>query len=112
MGVIRCTVSLFTEQIRVSHTLEGGNEAIFNNTVVNIFRDLSVDYVFEAPPMDVSDGDSLSVDCTGVQGHHQVIWFTDNEAVGNDAGEVNSELMSNSQQVLSNYSSRWDNSID
>lgn len=99
------------ERIRLSH--EFRSRVIFNNTVVNIFsvqeafkREADTDYAYEAPPLSGNEGEFLTVLCSGVQGDHQVIWTTDNQVVGNENGVVNCDPRPNTQQILSNYSSR------
>lgn len=108
---INGVILYFLERIRISHGF--GSQVIFNNTVINTFRILafkreaSTDFVYEAPAQVENDGESLSVTCTGVQGDHQVIWTTDNVAVGGEDGVVNCDPRPNTQRVLSNYSSRY-----
>lgn len=95
-------------------THDHDSRAIFNNTVINSFRVLadfkreaSTDFVYEAPASSLNDGTFLLVECSGVQGDHQVIWTTDNQAVGNEDGVVNCDPRPNTQQIISNYSSRY-----
>lgn len=96
------------ERIRISSGYR--NQLLFNNTIINTFsilsrkkREASTDY--EAPPQ--SD-EFLLLECSGVQGDHQVVWTTDNEVVGDENGTVNCDISRpNMQQILSNYSSRY-----
>lgn len=110
---MECMHAVFcAERIRVSHQLQFGR-VVFNNTVINTFslpeafkREADTDFVYEAPPLTDNEGELLEVLCSGVQGDHQVIWTTDNQDVGNEDGVVNCDPRPNTQQILSNYSSR------
>lgn len=101
---------IVTERIIISHYANG--QSIFNNTVINRFMaSQDEDFVFEspvheAPEMSNNDVRFLSVLCSGVQGDHNVVWKTDNELIGLPDGTVNFDNQSNTQQLLSNYSSR------
>lgn len=84
---------------------------ILNNTLINRFmilsfkREANIDAMYEAP-ISGGNGEFLSVVCSGVQRDHEVQWRTDNVIVGNAGGVVNCDPRPNSQQILSNYSSR------
>lgn len=105
-----CTCCCFAERLSVSH--DSTSQSIFNNTVINRFmtlaskREANEDYVYEAPELFSNDGQHLTVICSGVQGDHDVRWLTDNERVGDSDSVVNCDGRPNSQQLLSNYSSR------
>ena len=88
-----------------------GGRTILNNTVINRFMMLSrrsadSSSAYEAPLDFNRDEGFLSVDCSGVQGDHMVLWITDNEIVSDPNGVVNCDPRPNRQMVLSNYSSR------
>ena len=85
---------------------------VFNNTVINRFtfpsfdkREADPDVAYEAPLEFNSDGSAI-LECTGVQGDHEVIWSTDNTVVGNFDSVVNCDTdRPNHQELDSNYSS-------
>lgn len=50
----------------------------------------------------------LELDCFGVQGDHQPVWFTDASSLMDYRGAVIQDQLSlNSQQITSNYSTRY-----
>ncbi len=84
---------------------------MLNNTVINRFaRQLSkreVDSEDYLAPLGETIG-RLSLDCTGVQGSHRVMWTTDNDIIGNSDGLVNcDDERRNRQDISSNYSSQY-----
>lgn len=107
------SLHILTERIRVVETGQG--QTIFNNTVINSFmlpsffdkREADNNAEYETPEEGESD-QFLEVECSGVQGDHEVIWSTDNTVVGNPDGVVNCDSRQNSQMVLTNYTSRLD----
>ena len=99
------------EEVKVIHQYE--NRIILNNTVINSFirnleskRAASTDYTYESPELPDRNTGFIEAYCSGVQGSHEVIWITDNQDIGNSDGVVNCDPRPNSQEVLSNYSSR------
>lgn len=92
-----------------------GGTALLNNTVINRFmtpsfkRSADADSPpYEAPVELRNSGEFLSLDCSGVQGDHEVVWETDNLVVGDRNGTVNCDanIRPNSQLIMTNYSSR------
>ena len=84
---------------------------IRNNTVVNRFTTsegaVGSGIVGEsAPDLDLVSVGSLFVDCIAAQGDHQPVWTSDNLAISDSTGLVDSDMAVNGQMVTSNYTTR------
>ncbi len=85
-----------------------------NNSVINQFdfesrkrRESDQDNVYESVQDEDQIFGQLQLECHGVQGDHEVSWYTDNSIVGLINGSVNCDGdRFNRQEITSNYSSR------
>ena len=84
---------------------------IRNNTVVNRFTAsegvLGSAFGESVPDLDLVPVGSLVVNCIATQGDHRPVWTSDNVEITNvEGGIVSSDIGSNGQIIISNYTAR------
>lgn len=103
--IIYCVYDVFlAERMRLEY--QPAHLKVFNNTVINYYRNLNFNHKKRGAIPTPEIG--LSIDCLASQNDHLPFWVTTNTMLGGDEGVVLEESRNGSygQEILSNYVAR------